>query len=225
MSTFNAKDNEIIDGIKKLGAKHDNLIAFSDFVEITACAISKPFFDRDNQYFAIQSRYSDDEMRMFQNMAFHLIEYLEEEPQDILGQIYMNLNIANKQRGQCFTPLCISELMAKASIEIEKKEKIYRINDPSCGSGALIIGTIKSLINCGMNPNNEVFATASDLDRKSVMMCYIQLSLLGVPAIITHGNTLTGEIFEQWKTPLYYLKNKDKKPEQLKVVEVPDILK
>ncbi|OOF38286.1 hypothetical protein BKK49_09925, partial [Rodentibacter rarus] len=159
------------------------------------------------------------------NMAFHLVEYLEEEPQDILGQIYMNLNIANKQRGQCFTPLCISELMAKASIEMEKQEGVYCINDPSCGSGALLIGTIKSLINRGMNPNNDIFVTANDLDRKSVMMCYIQLSLLGATAIITHGNTLTGEIFEQWKTPLYYLKNKDKNPEQLNVVEVPDILK
>lgn len=206
MKTFDVKNNEIWDGVNKLGLKHDNLIAFSDFVEVTACAISKPFLDRDNQYFSIQSRYSDDEMRLFQKMAFCLVEHLEHEPQDVLGQIYMYLNIANKQRGQCFTPVCISELMAKTSIETKNIKGVYTLNDPTCGSGALIIGAIKSMVNDGKNPNKDVFVTASDLDRKSVMMCYVQLSLLGIPAIITHGNSLTGDIFDQWKTPMGYLR-------------------
>lgn len=205
MKPFNMKENEILEGVKRLGIKHDNLIAFNDFVEITACAISKPFFDRDNQYFSIQSRYSDEEMRLFQTMAFHLVEYLEGDPQDVLGQIYMHLNLANKQRGQCFTPVCISELMSKTAIDVKNIHHLYTLNDPTCGSGALIIGAIRTMISEGKNPNRDIFVTASDLDRKSVMMCYVQLSLLGVPAIITHGNSLTGEIFDQWKTPMCYL--------------------
>ena len=34
-------------------------------------------------------------------------------------------------------------------------------------------------------------------------MSYLQLSLLGIPAVIIHGNTLTVEEWSHWFTPAY----------------------
>lgn len=42
--------------------------------------------------------------------------------------------------------------------------------------------------------------TAIDLDIVAVHMAYVQCTLLHVPAIILHGDTLRGEVYSQWRT-------------------------
>lgn|GEM_PF-1754836 len=37
------------------------------------------------------------------------------------------------------------------------------------------------------------------------MMAYVQLSLLGIPAEVIHGNSLSCEVFRSYKTPFHYL--------------------
>lgn len=44
---------------------------------------------------------------------------------------------------------------------------------------------------------------ATDIDLKCVYMCYLQLSLYGIPAVVIHGNTLTLEEWSRWFTPVY----------------------
>lgn len=46
---------------------------------------------------------------------------------------------------------------------------------------------------------------AWDLSGTALHMAYIQLALLGLPAVIIHGNTLTQERFDQWPTPAHIL--------------------
>ena len=36
-------------------------------------------------------------------------------------------------------------------------------------------------------------------------MCYIQLSLYGIPAVVVHGNSLTNEEWSSWQTPVYII--------------------
>jgi hypothetical protein len=45
--------------------------------------------------------------------------------------------------------------------------------------------------------------TAVDVDEKAAHMAYIQLSLLGVPAIVIHGNTLSLQEWSHWYTPAH----------------------
>lgn len=45
----------------------------------------------------------------------------------------------------------------------------------------------------------------TDIDERCVAMSYIQCSLLGIPAIITHGNALTLECWSEWETPAYIM--------------------
>ena len=60
---------ELLKLIQQLGRKHDNLRVFQDFVEICACSISRPFINREDHYFAIYSRYTDEEMQQFHQMG------------------------------------------------------------------------------------------------------------------------------------------------------------
>lgn len=192
--------------IQQLGRKHDNLRVFQDFVEIAACSLSRPFINREDRYFAIYSRYTDDEMQIFHQMGQILLNELECEPQDILGQCYMQLELANKQRGQCFTPLSIGNLMANVLFNQEiKQHGYYTLNEPTCGSGALIIAFCENMRKKGYNPQTQLRVLAQDIDLKSVQMCFVQLSLLGISAQINHANPLTGEVMDSYFTPFYYL--------------------
>src|SRR5579863_8704513 len=47
----------------------------------------------------------------------------------------------------------------------------------------------------------HLHVTAVDVDPKCVHMTYLQLSLLHVPAIVVHGNSLSLEEFGHWYTP------------------------
>ncbi|MCT8526080.1 SAM-dependent methyltransferase [Glaesserella parasuis] len=199
--------NELLSIIQTMGRKHDNLRVFQDFVEICACAISKPFQDRDERYFSIKSRYTDDEMYQFHQLGQILLNLLEEEPQDVLGQCYMKLQIANKQRGQCFTPISTGQVMANILIapnEISEKG-YFTLNEPTCGSGALIISFCETLKSQGYNPQQQLLVIAQDIDLKSVQMCYVQLSLLGISAIIQHANPIANNVIDTYYTPLYLL--------------------
>ena len=43
---------------------------------------------------------------------------------------------------------------------------------------------------------------AQDLDRLCVHMCYVQLSLIGVRAIVRHANTITQQVFDEFVSPM-----------------------
>src|SRR2546426_12081081 len=46
----------------------------------------------------------------------------------------------------------------------------------------------------------QLHVTAIDLDIVAVHMAYVQCTLLHIPAIILHGDTLRGDIYSQWRT-------------------------
>src|SRR2546430_9240172 len=46
----------------------------------------------------------------------------------------------------------------------------------------------------------QLHVTAIDLDIIAVHMAYVQCTLLHIPAIILHGDTLRGETYSVWRT-------------------------
>lgn len=144
---------------------------------------------------------------------------LEENPeQDFLGSIFMELNLGNNSNGQFFTPYHVCEMMAKITetdILSAVKEKGYVIiHDPCCGAGATLIAGIhearKQLAEENMNFQDHVLIVAQDIDEIVALMCYIQLSLLGVAAYIKVGDAFLEPISENddeknyWYTPMYF---------------------
>lgn len=74
----------------------------------------------------------------------------------------------------------------------------------------LIKRSEKRLEKANLNYQNHILVAAQDIDMVVALMCYIQLSLLGVAAYIKVGNSLTEPMTENdsldnyWFTMMYF---------------------
>ena len=126
---------------------------------------------------------------------------------DVLGVLYHELELHNKYKGQFFTPQHICNMMGKIVFDEDDKSILDKgyisALEPGCGSGAMILGFAQALTDSGYNHSQQLYVSAVDIDLKCVYMCFIQLSLYGIPAVVTHGNSLTLEKWSNWYTPAY----------------------
>jgi hypothetical protein len=119
------------------------------------------------------------------------------------------LELHSRYKGQFFTPQHICDFMGMVALgendpDINKKG-FLSASEPCCGSGAMILGFAKAMQKNGYNFHKQMVITATDVDIKCVYMCYLQLSLYGIPAVVIHGNTLSMEEWSRWYTPVYML--------------------
>lgn len=219
-------EREFLKTFNKLTACHRAWDVWRDLIIMYACALSnavdKTNYDaREKRYMQIIKKYNKEEQQIFPELVAQITMALEDNPeQDFLGKIFMGLNLGNGTNGQFFTPYHICELMAEIAmdnVEEEIKQKGYiSVNDPCCGAGATLIAGIhairKRLEKCepAMNYQNHVLVIEQDIDEIVALMCYIQLSLLGVAGYIKVGNSIVepmviGEKTDKyWFTPMYF---------------------
>ncbi len=215
---------KIIKTIQALGAVHSIWDVFSDFVELGAlCIANSPKTDselwnkREQQYLSTIGKYKPEEQKRFPEMFADLVMAMEYEvsergaPSDILGEIFHALELHNKYKGQFFTPQHVCDMMSKivlGNIEEMIAEKGYvSLCEPCCGSGAMILGFAKAMLEKHLNYSTQLVVVSTDIDIKCVHMCYLQLSLYGIPAVVIHGNSLSKEEWSHWLTPVYILGN------------------
>jgi hypothetical protein len=174
---------------------------WQDFIYLSAAALSQPCDhrkEREDEYLRIINSYNKDEQNSLAEMFAVIVQAFEEEKHaDILGDLYMQLDMGNKGHGQFFTPFHICHMMAKVTYsgeslqsEIEKKGYIS-VSDPCCGGGALLIAFAKYCIEEDVNYQQHIIFSAQDIDPTCAKMCYIQMSLLGMPGYVTIGNSIT----------------------------------
>lgn len=149
---------------------------------------SDEYKQREELYMNTINQYSDSEKEKLCEMTGMLTLAFEDEINDYLGGIYMAAGCGNKYVGQFFTPYHLSELCAK--LGVDGSDKVYHMNEPSCGGGAMILATAKVLKDAGINFQRKLKVVAQDLDWLSVYMTYVQCSLIGVDAIVVQGDTL-----------------------------------
>lgn len=215
---------EFIKTFDNISYSHSRFELWSDFVTMFACALSNAtdrshYEKREKTYLNIVKKYTKQELERFPELVALTVLALDDNPeQDFLGDIFMSLNLGNKLSGQFFTPYDICKFMSQITLDniSEKiKEKGYiEICDPCCGSGAMLIAGIneskQQLEKIDMNFQNYVMFVGQDIDMTAALMCYIQISLLGVAGYIKVGNTLTDPIKENddlenyWFTPMYF---------------------
>lgn len=216
---------EFLKTFKQLTYHHRAWDIWRDFITMFACSLSNPvdkthYDDREKMYLRIIRKYNKQEQNLFPELVAHTVMALEENPeQDFLGGIFMELGLGNGSNGQFFTPYHVCDLMAKVAMDDgvirEVKEKGYiTINDPCCGAGATLIAGIhearRQLEKENLNFQNHILVVAQDIDMTVALMCYIQLSLLGVAGFIKIGNTFTEPMCEgdstenYWFTPMYF---------------------
>lgn len=97
---------------------------FRDSVTMAALSLHNAInkVDRlEDEYLSIIRRYEREDVERFPRLLAALIEVLEVEPWDALGQPCMELEIASEHVGQFFTPPEVSELMARLTYGEELK--------------------------------------------------------------------------------------------------------
>ena len=190
---------------------------FYDFLELSATCVSNTvdlihFDEREKKYLDTIKKYTPEHQKLFPEMFAKLVLTLEHEYQtggfvDVLGNLFHELGLHNKYKGQFFTPQHICTMMGKMLLDEKDKtiaEKGFiSVVEPTCGSGAMVLGFAQAMRDCNLNHSQKMLVTAIDIDLKCVYMCYLQLSLYGIPAVVTHGNSLTDEGWSRWETPVY----------------------
>lgn len=188
---------------------------FGDFVELAALAIANGIpaarqEAREQRYLAVVGRYEPTEAVLFPQMLAELVCGLEAQPGDMLGEVFGELELGNAARGQFFTPYHLCQLMADLTVDedmldIVRRRGFITANEPAVGAGAMVIALAKAMQAKGFNFQDCLHVTAVDVDPRAVHMAYVQLSLLGIPAVVILGNTLTLEEREHFYTPAHFL--------------------
>ncbi|RMG88793.1 MAG: hypothetical protein D6712_02950 [Chloroflexi bacterium] len=84
----------------------------------------------------------DDALELFFRIAQSLIVYdLSRIDQDLLKQLYQNLNEEQHELGEYYTPDWLAELVLR-EIDYQPNQSLY---DPACGSGTFLFSAIKHL--------------------------------------------------------------------------------
>jgi hypothetical protein len=229
--TADSGQKELVKLIQSFSHGHHIHTVFSDFVELSALAISNSvdraqFDAREKRYLDIVGKYKREEVAKFPQMLGLLVESFElrvaiiGKPMsstqltgggltDVLGETYMMLGLGNDRAGQFFTPYTVSRmmsmmLMGDSGAEVQRRGFI-RLQEPACGAGGMVIAAAELLLAGGHNYQQAMHATCIDIDPCCVHMAYVQLSLLHIPATVVHGNALSMEVWGTWYTPAHVL--------------------
>lgn len=224
--TISNHRKELIKLLEKAAHSSTTLNVFNDFITVSALSISNSsdsyyianskevWNQREKRYLDTINKYDKNTRSLFPQMFAELVEELQEAATshytDVLGEIFSEMGFHDKRRNQFFTPQHISDLMAMMTIDSDTSAKTIEergfitVNEPCCGAGSLLIGAINAMLKLNLNPSKQMLIVANDIDELCVLMCYIQLSLYGIPAVVIRQNTITGESFgHPWFSPVF----------------------
>jgi len=213
---------EFLNIFEKFTSYYSPYDIWRDFIVLSSCAISNAldaehYDSRKSLYMQIIKKYSRQEQELFPQLLAETVMQLENNlEQDFLGEVFMHLNFGDTHLGQYFTPYYVSKLMSKmivgdALLQLKEK-KFITISDPCCGSGSLLIAAVneakQQLEKENINFQKSIYAYGQDINQTVALMCYIQLSLMGVAACIVVGDSLrnpNGTRENCWFTPMHFL--------------------
>lgn len=199
---------QLIDLLRRQGAVDGLDNVFTTFLELTALSTSILFdpttrSERRQRMEELQSRQTAEQLTEYTEMTRLIglaVEAEMDTPCDILGSVFHELKLHNEWRGQFFTPDYICRLMAQLVNCSDSSQDLRIFNEPTCGSGAMVLGAAYAMRQKGQDTQNVLWI-AQDIDIRCVWMAYIQLTLFKIPAVVIHGNSLTGEEWSRWYTP------------------------
>ena len=197
------------------GGKRNSWKVFSDFCELSYCAVAKITAQTEDRREELEARYmkcvgqyNREQAGLFSDMLGCAV-LAHEKPhefgfQDFLGTVYEELELCNDKSGQVFTPwhLCQSmSSMTFSNIESLSKTPVMTLADPCSGSGRLSLSAADYIQSYGRNVSKELWVDATDLDVVCMQMTFLQFSLAGIPAVVHHGNTISQEMVSSSVTP------------------------
>ena len=149
---------------------------FRHFVELSALTLSNvadPINKaaREEQYLSIVNQYKPEEFQKFP---------------PLLGMLALCLAMA--------------KMLVHDAKHLVEAQEFIRAHEPCVGSGAMVIALAQALRDESINYQQHLHVTAIDLDIVAVHMAYVQCTLLHIPAMMLHGDTLRGETYSVWRT-------------------------
>ena len=190
---------------------------FSDWLEIAAISLHQlPYHSgelaKDDDFERLEQRYLErikpyrqDELKILAELIGLTIAEHHTGYGDFLGEIAGEAELLNKGSGQFFTPYHLCRAISKMTLgdvrQMVEEKGILTVCEPAVGAGALVIASAEEAASQGVDPRAHLQFDCTDVSRDAFNMAYIQLSALGLQAVVRHGNTLSGEYWEHRPTP------------------------
>ncbi len=136
-------------------------------------------------------RYTREQGEEFGRLLGLYTDAVEADPfRDILGELFMRLDVNSARAGQYFSPMCIAEMMARMQFDREVFEQqvqekgFVTVCDPAVGSGVMLLAFAKVVHELlGRPALAKVHFYGTDIDQRCVLMCKIQLRMNGLDGI------------------------------------------
>lgn len=210
---------EFLNSFSLLTRKYGRYAVFSDLITMSAISIqnsmgafltSDRFESLESEYCSIVKKYSKDEVDLMCRLFTLIIEMVNEQgsPIDMLGPLYMELEMGSGNIGQFFTPPEISEMIARMMYSNgpqANSKPFITLQEPACGAGSMVLAFAKAMQESGSSPSEKLWVQAIDIHRITALMCYIQMSLWCIPGEVIVGNSLSQEVRESFYTPEHFL--------------------
>lgn len=153
---------------------------------------------KKKQFDVAWGRYTGEEHVGLSDMLDDLMKAMDINPeQDFLGEIFMELGISDKWKGQFFTPYTLARTMAsmtaRSAAERVEEHGWSKITDPACGAGVTLLAVRNELQALGIG-GDQVLFVGQDISTTACLMCHIQLSLLGCAGYVVCADTLTNPL-------------------------------
>lgn len=193
---------------------HHRQRVFRDFITLAAVSIHNGIrFDEklEQEYRETIGHYEAKDAGRMAQLLGEVVMGLETEGGDFLGSLYMQLELGEAGRGQFFTPMSVSRMMAEIQMaDIDKilaTKPFITVSEPACGSAGMMLAIAEVMREKGFNPARHLWVSCTDIDSVAAGMAYIQLSLMGIAGEVITGNALTGERRRVMYTPVHWLEN------------------
>ncbi len=165
---------------------------FSDFLEMTLCALQ--LGAAESRYLEIVRRYDKPEVDQF-SLAFAalVIEMTGDGSGlvDVLGEYFM-MEISHGRNGQFFSPQPLCDMLSGM---VKAGGPGYRVADPACGSGRMLLAAAKF--------NRNILLFGADNDITCARMAAINLCLNGLFGEISWMDTLANKWYRGYKIELH----------------------
>ena len=138
------RQKTIIKLLNSLEGRYSRWDIWQDFIVLSAVSIANAFGgpyreQREAMYLERSKKYSTSELEVLAQMLAEVVDEMEQNPdQDMLGELFMALGLANEWKGQFFTPYDICRAMAAMNLGEDLKSQIEEkgwvsVSDPACG--------------------------------------------------------------------------------------------
>ena len=182
---------------------------FGDWVRVVFASIRRD----DETYLDIERRYEDEYGRDTTEVVYErygrafgiLLESADDPEQEALGEVHQTVGIKSKDDGQFFTNFMLAEAMggltvSAEDIEAATPENPYRVGDPTCGSGRLLVGAGRRIAE--IDPECPAVFVGQDINSVCARMTAINLWMHGLPGYAVHGDTFKPDPVASWSIHL-----------------------